>query len=183
MAATRHSKGHQRVEELLHETSSFRVVNELPLSEVADTTTRGWFDIALPDLKIIIEIDGAHHRKITTYGGEPEAAELRFEAQKNNDRRKDRLATDAGWLVVRFTDTEARDLDSTELWNRIREAGISRTLEILDSNPSALQKSILEKPQVKPAVKNLLQKQRDWRKQQYQKLKEWKKSHESNTSN
>lgn len=70
--------------------------------------TTKFYDVYLPDMKLLIEFDGDYYHK-TQYN------ECRNDMQKKNyfnDKEKDVLAAKNGYKLIRITETESKDIVS-----------------------------------------------------------------------
>lgn len=161
------SKGHLLIGSLLAQTN-FKIQEELPVSAIADTKYRGWYDWAILDLKVVIEIHGEQHYQATSFGktspGEDkvEQAVSNLALNKLRDSNKERIATEAGWGYLAVPYTELSGLTTEKLLAQINKV-------------SSLSMKI-EKKQKPIDIYKEKQKERarEYRKQQYQKWKEYK---------
>lgn len=62
------------------------IVNRLPMPVREYQFFRYRFDFAWPKIKVAVEVDGEHHKK---------------GAQLRSDKKKDKLAKEYGWVVLR----------------------------------------------------------------------------------
>lgn len=85
---------------------------------VTDRTVRKLrIDIFIPVLNLAIEVDGEHHHKPIDYVGDPSLAWSGFERRKMLDRKKDCVAQQLGWKLVRL---DPNDVESGKVVEIIR---------------------------------------------------------------
>lgn len=179
------SKLHKKVGELLSVTSPFRaglLRQEVAVSELFPSypNNKDRYDWVLPDLSTIIECHGKQHYSVQTFGAAAEDAIMSFQAQQFRDSQKEEIALLHGWTYVIIPYTDEKLLTSEYLIDAYTKA----------LNPDALvKKEVGAKPDWLIAKKKEAnQRAREYRKQQYQRMKELKHGHQrfstsaSNTS-
>lgn len=99
------SKYEQIVYECLKELfPHFNIKTQYSLSHLKDapkSVRRSPLDIYIPELKIGIEVDGAHHHHPVSYGGDVEA-QVQFDKRRQIDNMKDIALQEAGIRLIRI---------------------------------------------------------------------------------
>jgi len=92
---------------------------------------RDFYDLVIPSLQLIIEVHGAQHEKLVSFG--PEDAEeclRKLTHQKYRDRRKEDVARENNWnyLVIWYHELKRKEQSDTELLRqKLQLAMIERT--------------------------------------------------------
>lgn len=169
------SQGHQRIKDLIKEHSLYWIQDEYPAALVV-SGGKGWYDLALPQLKLFIEINGAHHERVVDWSGRnAEQAVGRLDAQRISDRKKMMWAKDNGWAYFAISDVEAKKISWAALSILINQALDERDIW-REQCPLKRSKTQLEKPAW------IKERQRAVRKEQYQQAKKWRQEHVSSSS-
>jgi len=156
---------HQTVGNILQTSPLFKdhkIFQEYPVNKVnKDYKGSHWFDWIILDLKIVIECHGRQHEAPIRFGGiSSEAAQENFVNQKYRDMTKMEAAIKAGWTYIAVWEKEKKILTDEYLWN----------LYTTCKNPDLVPVVIKEDNSYKTVQKV---KAKAYRKQQYQKQKEF----------
>lgn len=155
------SKLHKKVGEILKTSDLFRhykVYQEYPVTDINPSfnNSRCKFDWVILDIKVVIEVHGAQHYVVSSFGADPEEAVNRFQRQKIRDAQKQLAAEEAGWGYVEVSYKEIKNLTPDNLWEKIKLA------------LSLVSESIVK-------IDTRKEKARKWRKEQYAKYKSYLK--------
>lgn len=142
------------------------VREEVQVSELFPNynNNRDRFDIVLPNLKVVIEVHGQQHDRIVAFGGDLAAATYRFQSGKKKDSDKEEIAILAGWTYMCFWYYEIPALTTEQILDRYMNNLNARDV-IKPEKRSTFYKPTEEQKQ----------KQRDYQKEQYRRMKEMKK--------
>jgi len=105
----------------------FNIQSQYSLSYLTDapkSIRHSPLDIYIPELHIGIEVDGEHHRKPVSYGGDVEAG-VKFETRKRLDHMKDVALANAGIKLLRI---------NTDILDHIDDVKLSELLSTLITN-------------------------------------------------
>lgn len=100
------SKRHKLVGDLLRNSiyfQNYQAYQEWPVNKVNPSYASGreHFDWVIPSLKFVIEIMGEQHINPVCFGGiSLEEATIKFKEQKIRDAQKEQAATEAGWTYL-----------------------------------------------------------------------------------
>ena len=102
------SKLQDRVVEILKthpKTKSYTILTEVPLKDLCGQKKgRQRVDILIKQLRLVIEVDGPHHKRPIRYGGSDKGKVLeRYMRQRLLDIEKDRKLLEAGFTVWRVS--------------------------------------------------------------------------------
>lgn len=109
----KNSKGHRRVADLYKELfPSHRIEENVSLSklDIGTRLTNVEFDVVNFTQRVIIEIDGQHHKKYVPHFHKNLNA---FREQKKRDNAKEEWCHEHGWTLIRINDEDAK-----KLWNK-----------------------------------------------------------------
>jgi hypothetical protein len=120
------------------------------------------FDWAIPSLHLIIECMGSQHYTPTSFGGDRVAADQLKEIQYR-DRLKAEAAINAGYTYMIVNFDEIKEITGPWLWQRYQS--------LFDFHPAIVSQSPTHKPHYDK------EKARKYRKEQYERAKEWRKQH------
>lgn len=154
------SKGHKKIGELLRSGpfAGFKIYQEYPVQKVNKTFKDGrcHFDWVILDLQVVIEVHGEQHYKSVRWGNiTEEEAQENLRATKYRDSIKEDAAIQAGFGYVVVKHDELEKITTEQLLERCKAA-------IIEAPP----------PVENAATDDKLEKQRAYRKAQYQKFKE-----------
>lgn len=183
------SKLHKKVGDLMRSSSilnGYNFLQEYPVSSINPgyEGTREHFDWVSTDLKVVIECHGEQHYHPVCFGGiTMKQAIDNYEGQKERDASKQGAALAAGWGYLSIPyDTKINEQYLIEL---ISSAVSSRTESILppaqkvDWTSEYKKKKKIDKDSGR--ADTIKQKARLRSKEQYQKMKAWKKKREAET--
>lgn len=157
------SSYHTKVINILKEHTSFTILEEVPIK---GALVKGYYDIVLPKLNLIIEVNGQHHFQPIDFGGSNlDEALMNFQIQQLQDKRKREYAESQGWDYLELAWFEIKDITPQMLLGRISAClGTDIGPKRNRTNPT---------------------KSQAYSREQYRKWKEWKrkKKEEANVSN
>jgi|GEM_PF-5084867 hypothetical protein len=122
-------------------------------------------DIAVPDLYLVVEYHGVQHFKFIEFFHKTLDS---FNLQKQADKKKEAYCKDNGWIYVVFTPEEP--LDPVTVKRKIVRALLAHAVE--DPRPMNKHKNSYQEHRSKS--------QRDYRRQQYKTMKEFKNNQKRN---
>lgn len=166
------SKLHKQMGELLSTSpllANLRYYQEYPVNRVSPyyDSGRERFDWVILDWKVAIEMHGRQHYEPVRFGGiTQEEAELALKLRELKDIEKRTAAESVGWQYVVFKYDE--EVTVTALLNKIHTYEYTVQMETEPREPCRK-----TKPKQTDEQK---QRAREYRKQQYQRAKAWKKS-------
>lgn len=161
------SKLHQAVGECFAHSDFFKhhvIYQEYSVSKVNPNFDGiGYFDWVIPSLSVVIECHGQQHYRPVAFGNDYDQAIAAFKRNQISDKAKRNAAIEAGWtyIVVPYTDIKLISEDYL--------------IKVFLSNLSPIEKVRYNKTQERtkhPKHRELLKKQREYRKQQYRLSKE-----------
>lgn len=164
------SRLHKEVGECLKEAPFFKlheVQQEYHIKNISPKAPYNFFyDWAIPSLSLVIECHGKQHYRPVAFSNDYEQAIVEYRKTQAHDKIKQSCAEDAGWvyLVVPYTDE-----------GKVTEAYLLAAYESLISSAERIR---YNKPKKAKDPKHLeyLEKQRLYRKEQYKRAKERKRS-------
>jgi very-short-patch-repair endonuclease len=181
------SKLHRAVGDLLREEKpfgDFEFYQEYPVNKVNPNykNSRHHFDWVCPQLRIVIECHGKQHEVVCNFGGSVDDAVENFHLGKERDYKKEQAAKEAGYtyLVIPYN---VKNLSSSFLVNLFasgKKDANSHPLPIQVPKNTIRATMIVKNKEIRKNYlasdrhKQELQKAREYRKQQYQRLKELK---------
>jgi hypothetical protein len=177
---TNASKLHRKVGEILNTTLPFkagRLYQEVAVSELfpSYSNNKDRYDWVLPDLFTVIECHGKQHYQPISFGNKAEQAVMNFQAQQFRDNQKEEIALLHGWTYVIIPYTDEKLLTSEYLIDAYTKAFNPNTL---------IKKEVAAKPDWLIAKKKEAnQKAKEYRKQQYQRMKELKHGYYKSSTN
>lgn len=153
------SKLHVAVGECLRQSaifSGYQIFQEYPVIRVNPTYSDSshHFDWTLPDICLVIECMGAQHFHPVLFGGEIEQALFSFQDGKRRDRSKKDAAIQAGYSYIEIPYWDQDKITEQYIWDLYQS---NKNIELVDL-PKTRHEEQLEKA-------------RQYRKQQYNKLK------------
>lgn len=186
------SRLHKAVGDVLRNDSFFKNFpnyQEYPVNRINKNYYSGShkFDWVIPKLFLVIECHGKQHYEVVDFGGGAESAIDSFQETKFRDKSKKDAALAAGWryLVVPYTDEDK--VNGQYLYKKYKEADIelSKTqllvsvnhvenhtrLELANEEVKRYRKEQRRKYLESPAHKKELERAREYRREQYQRLK------------
>lgn len=171
------SKLHERVGEVLAVTPGFvgcTLEQEVQVKSLFPEYGNGRdrYDWVIPSRKLIIECHGIQHYKLQTFGGDAGEAQMNFETQKKRDAAKKEVALLNGWTYLEVPYTDLNKIDADYLYQ----------LYTSNYNQDTIQVQVEEKVLPDPRRQERLQKAREYRKQQYQKMKVIKDAYQRSRS-
>jgi hypothetical protein len=159
------SRLHATVGEVIAITPGFVGVTlrqEVAVSELFPeyNNNRDRYDWVIPSRKVIIECHGIQHYKLQTFGADAGVAKMNFETQKRRDRDKEEIARLNGWTYLIVPYTDEKKITPDYLHQLYSENLNQDTIEVK-----------VQEQQPDPRHQEQLRKAREYRKQQYQKMK------------
>jgi hypothetical protein len=167
------SKLHKLVGDTLRSSdifSGYEIHQEYPASRVNPRlSSRLHYDWAIPRLHLVIECHGEQHYRPVAFGGvDAEVALDNYHATKRRDHIKREGALYAGWAYIEIPyDSE------------VSESAIYRRY-VLAKQEAESYNEVMDKvvrPEKGEYHQKQLEKARQYRKERYQRQKEWKKKH------
>ena len=145
MEYTKKSAGHKKVTDLLKQITDYKIVEEFPVAKLnSSALVRGFFDIAIPQLKVVIEIHGIQHEHVVDFSGLcPEKAIMNLQIQKYQDMNKERAAVEAGWGYIAITSKEVSTITSEQLLSLLNTAVSARSDSLINNDNSAKERARL----------------------------------------
>lgn len=160
------SKLHKAVGDCIRSSEklgSYRTYQEYPVVRVNPSYYKSshHFDWVILDLKLVIECHGEQHYKPVSFGNmSKDAACIAFSSQKHRDRQKEWAATDAGWTYIAIPYWDQDKISEEYILGLYRQN--------LNDQP-IIKTRKFEESQYDKDIKN---KAREYRKQQYRRQKE-----------
>jgi hypothetical protein len=186
------SKLHRAVGDVLRTDKHWKMwkaFQEYPVNKVNPAYSFGShrFDWVIPSMKIVIECHGKQHYQVCDFGGGAEQAIEDFRGTKSRDHSKQMAALAAGWRYIVIPYTLEKKVTGDLLFDKLEEADkllkawVDQYGEQVDTSSSRIELEIKERN--KAARKKYLQSQfhqeklkkaKEFRRRQYQKMKEIK---------
>lgn len=176
------SKYHKYVRNILltdHRFRNHKIMEEYPVSSVSPDwySNRHKFDLVILDLKVVIEVHGEqhYHRTIWKKTQLAEEVEATYLQQKDLDYRKKLAALDAGWVYIEIPYWE---INSDNITAEFLLMEITKRL--LETKVATQKPGIVGIAREKdPRKIEVLERQRKYRRLEYQRAKQLKKTLEN----
>lgn len=122
------SRGHCVIGDILRDPKSgfslYKIYQEYPVNRINKSYqySSHHFDWVILDLMIVIEVNGAQHYQVTTFGSQSvEKAADSLAATKLRDNCKRQAAVDAGFTYIEIPWYDINKVTASYLWDRIEE--------------------------------------------------------------
>lgn len=169
--ASNASKLHRKIGEVLQKTAPFcssTIRQEVIVSSLFKgySNNRDRYDYVIDDCHLVIEAHGIQHYSVNSFGSKAEDAVMNFKTQQFRDNQKMEIALLNGWSYLSIPYSDEKSIDSKYLLD-LYMANIN-TQPLIEAVKVDTSKQDLYKEQQK-------EKARAYRKEQYQRMKEYKK--------
>lgn len=169
---------HKKVGDCIRNSTLFnkyQIYQEYPVVRVNPgyTDTSHHFDWVIPDLFLVIECHGEQHYTPVDFSGKQEdGGIMEYQRLKSRDRLKQNACIEAGWTYIELCPGDIASITDEKL----HAAYLANKLEDRINEPMG---PIQEETKADSYHERLLERARDYRKQQYQRAKARRKSMDS----
>ena len=170
------SKLHKAVGEVLRNGtfSQFKIYQEYPVNKINPDFSDGRckFDWVILDLKIVLECNGRQHYEEVCFGGDPEKSIGSLARIQHRDEVKKEAAILAGFTYIAIPYWDLKEISETYIFNLLAQAPTSSVPDkpAIKSEPTEYQKIARERARL-------------FRKEQYAKVKAYRKQLKGRDSN